>query len=208
MSATATGAVWPDPRGARVRREGWRDWPFWNEYVRRRFTSRRPRESGNDEWASARDGLDARDHFVNGFVDRHFFADDAIHGLGPDVLVVDDREFVVLGEFEGHRPRGVLVVHRLAMAVRLPERPLLRRLHHRKPAAESAFDVGREILFLQQEGDEFAGPLLVLGALEDHAGLDRSAINHLRAVGLVGKSRGADQLAVVLLCLRPLLRGQ
>ena len=41
--------------------------------------------------------------------------DDAVHRLGPDVLVVEDRELVVLGEFERHRAGAELVVHRLAV---------------------------------------------------------------------------------------------
>ena len=51
----------------------------------------------------------------------------AVHRLGPDILVVEDGELVVLGELERHRAGLELVVHRLAVPVRLPERALLRR---------------------------------------------------------------------------------
>src|SRR6218665_214997 len=48
-----------------------------------------------------RHGLDARDHLVDRLVHRYFVGDDAVHRLGPDVLVVQGGEFVVLGELEG-----------------------------------------------------------------------------------------------------------
>src|SRR6266513_1184582 len=40
--------------------------------------------------------LYARDHLVDRLVDGHLLADDAVHLLRPDVLVIDDRELVVL----------------------------------------------------------------------------------------------------------------
>ena len=101
-----------------------------------------------------------------------------------------------------------LVVHRLAMTIGLPERPLGRGLGHRIPAAERALDVRRQVLVLQQEGDEFLRALLVFRAIEDHARLDRGAIDHLRAVGLVGEAGGRDQLGVVLLRCSPLVGRQ
>ena len=44
-------------------------------------------------------------------------------------------------------------------------------------------------------------------SLEDYARLDRRAVDHLRAVGLVREAGGHDQLVVVLLRLRALLGG-
>src|SRR6266542_5890626 len=128
---------------------------------------------------SAGDLLDARDHLVDRLLDRNVVIDDTAHRLCPDVLVVEDRELVVLGEFECHRARAELVEHRLAMRVRLPERALLAALGYREPAAERAFDVRRQVLVLQQERDELLGALLVLRALEDHASLHRRTVYHL-----------------------------
>jgi hypothetical protein len=51
---------------------------------------------GDEETSSARDLLDACDHLVD-----NLLVDDAVHRLGPDVLVVEDRELVVLGELRG-----------------------------------------------------------------------------------------------------------
>src|ERR1700710_2899241 len=48
----------------------------------------------------ARDLLDAGDHFVDGLVDRDFFAHHPVHRLGPDVLIVENGELVVFGELE------------------------------------------------------------------------------------------------------------
>src|SRR5260370_37961252 len=84
--------------------------------------SRRPASS-----PLPRDLLDAGDQFVDGLVDRHLLAHHAVHGLGPDVLVVQDGELVVLGEVERYRAAGELGIDRLAMAVGLPERALLPR---------------------------------------------------------------------------------
>src|ERR1700738_4399516 len=89
-----------------------------------------------------RDLLDAGDQFVDGLVDRHFLAHHAVHRLGPDVLVVEDGELVVLGEVERYRAAGELGIDRLAMTVGLPERALLPCCRDREPAAEAAFDVG------------------------------------------------------------------
>src|SRR4051812_23964637 len=52
---------------------------------------------------SARDRLDAGDHLVHRLVDRHLLVHHAIHRLRPYVLVVQNRELVVPGEFERHR---------------------------------------------------------------------------------------------------------
>src|SRR5918997_6484083 len=82
--------------------------------------SRRPVSS-----RSPRDLLDASDQFVDGLVDRHLLAHHAVHRLGPDVLVVQDRELPVLGEVERRGAARELIVHRLAMPVSLPERALL-----------------------------------------------------------------------------------
>src|SRR5437879_13605238 len=92
------------------------------------------------------DRLDARDHLVDRLVHRYLFTDDAVHRLRPDVLVVDDRELVVPGELEGHRAGVELVVHRFAMTIGLPDRPLGRRLAYRLPAANTALDVRRKFL--------------------------------------------------------------
>jgi hypothetical protein len=56
---------------------------------------------GDEETSSARDLLDACDHLVDRLVDRDLLVDDAVHRLGPDVLVVEDCELVVLGEVRG-----------------------------------------------------------------------------------------------------------
>src|SRR6201986_4823381 len=93
-------------------------------------TAKRPfgRLPGRDEFCTTafpRDLLDAGDQFVDGLVDRHLFADHAVHRLGPDVLVVEDGELPVLGEVERRGAAGELVVDRLAMAIGLPERALL-----------------------------------------------------------------------------------
>ena len=109
------------------------------------------------------------------------------------------RELVVLGEFERRRAGHELVVDGGAVRVALPERALLRRLGHREPAAERAFDVRREVGFVEHEGDELLGRDLVLRVLEDHAGLDRGAVGHLAAVGFVREGGRGDQLGVVLL---------
>ena len=101
-----------------------------------------------------------------------------------------------------------LVVHGLAVPVRLPEWPFGSGLGHRIPAPERAFDIGCQVVLLQQEGDELLRPLLVLRVLENDTGLDRGAIDHLRAVGLVRKTCGADQLFVILLRGRALLGRQ
>src|SRR5207244_2532648 len=127
----------------------------------------------------------AMNRIVDRLVHGHLFADDSIHRLRPHILVIDDRELVVLGEFEGHRPGVELVVYGGAVPVGLPERALGSGFGHRVPATERALDVRRQVLVLQQERDEFLRTLLVLCTLEDHAGLDRRAIDHLRAVGLV-----------------------
>src|SRR4029077_19921270 len=83
-----------------------------------------------------RDFLDAGDQFVDGFLDRHLLADDPVHRLGPDVLVVENGEFPVLGKVERRGAAGELGPDRLAMAVSLPERALLAGCGHREPAAE------------------------------------------------------------------------
>src|SRR5947207_1803909 len=109
---------------------------------------------GEGEIISTRDLLDAGDQFVDGLVDRHLLAHHPVHRLGPDVLVVEDRELPVLGEVERRGAAGELIVHRLAMAVSLPERALLAGRRHREPADERALDLGTDILFLQQALDE------------------------------------------------------
>ena len=87
------------------------------------------------------------------------------------------------------------------MTVGLPEGPFLSGLRHGEPAAKRAFHIGREVLFLQEEGHEFLGAGLVLGVLEDHADLHGRAILHLAAVRLVREAGGDDELFVVLLGL-------
>ena len=101
-----------------------------------------------------RDLLDARDQLVDRLLHRHLLADDAVHRLRPHILVVENRELVVLGKIERLGAAGELVVDRLAMAVVLPERALLAFEGRREPAAERAFDIGAEVFFLEQEGDE------------------------------------------------------
>src|SRR5258708_7060101 len=59
---------------------------------------------------SARDLLDSRDHFVGGLFRRPTVVHDAAHRLGPHVLVVENGELVVLGEFERRGSRAELVV--------------------------------------------------------------------------------------------------
>src|SRR5215216_1882401 len=55
----------------------------------------RPRTAGADLTASARDLLDAGDHFVHRLVDGNLLVDHAAHRLGPDILVVENGELVV-----------------------------------------------------------------------------------------------------------------
>src|SRR5436309_15420446 len=50
--------------------------------------------------------LDARNQLVSRFLHWHFFADDTVHRFRPYVLVIEDSEFVVFGEFERRRPGG------------------------------------------------------------------------------------------------------
>ena len=69
----------------------------------------------------ARDLLDAGDHLVGGLLRRPAVVDHAAHRLGPHVLVVEDRELVVLGEFERRRARVELRCAPPCGAVGLPE---------------------------------------------------------------------------------------
>src|SRR4051812_20626658 len=66
--------------------------------------------------------LDARDHFVDGLVRRPIVVDDTAHRLGPHVFIVENRELVVLREFEGDRSCAELIEHRFTMRIGLPER--------------------------------------------------------------------------------------
>src|SRR5260370_38766807 len=100
---------------------------------------------------STRNLLYAGDQLVHGLVHRHFLVDHAIHRFGPDVLVVENGEFVVLGELKRDRAARILVVDRFAVAVLGPEWPCLRSLRHRVPTAERALYVRREVLLLHQE---------------------------------------------------------
>src|SRR6476620_3437405 len=104
-------------------------------------------------FASTRNLLDAGDQFVDGLVHRHLLAHHPVHRLGPGILVVQDGELVVLDEIERLRAAHELVIDRLAMTIRLPERTLLPCDRDRKPAAQRTFDVGAEVFFLQQEFD-------------------------------------------------------
>src|SRR5215831_8157897 len=70
----------------------------------------------------ARNLFDPRDQLIHGLVNRHLLVDHAIHCLGPDVLVVENSEFVVLRELERHGAARILVAYRLAVAVLSPER--------------------------------------------------------------------------------------
>src|SRR6516165_10354019 len=108
-----------------------------------------PAMSG-ERWSGvlARDLLDAGDQLVDGLVDRDLLADDPVHRLGPDVLVVQDRELPVLGEVERRGAARELGVDRLAVLVGLPERAFLAGLGHREPAAERALDIGADVLLL------------------------------------------------------------
>src|SRR5579871_6335558 len=128
----------------------------------------RPRgKAAGFSWLLARDFLDAGNQFVHRLVDRDFFADHAVHRLGPDILVVQDGELPVLGEVERRGAAHELVVDRLAMLVGLPERALLACLRHREPAAERTFNIGTDVLLLEQEADELLAFRLVLGVGED-----------------------------------------
>src|SRR5947209_5344602 len=62
---------------------------------------------------SARDRLDAGDQFVDRLFNRNLLAHDPVHRLGPGVLVVEDRELVVLGEVERQRAASELRMHGL-----------------------------------------------------------------------------------------------
>src|SRR5450755_2724284 len=99
--------------------------------------------------ALARDLLDAGDQLIDGLVHRHLFAHHAVHRLGPDVLVIQDGELVILGEVERRRAARELSVDRLAMTVSLPERALLSSRGDREPAPERTFDVRLEVFLLQ-----------------------------------------------------------
>ncbi len=94
------------------------------------------------------------------------------------------------------------------MPVSLPERALLAGGGHREPAAERALDVGTEVFFLHQELDELLALGLVLGRREHQSGLDVGAVLDRRAVRLVREGRGDDDLVIVLLAERALLRRQ
>src|SRR5215471_12028041 len=125
-----------------------------------------------DLQGSARDLLEAGDQFVDGLVNRYLLAHHAVHRLGPDVLVIEDGELVVLGEVERQCAAGELAIDRLAVTVGLPERALLARHGYGEPAAERALDIGAEVFLLHQKLDELLGLCLVLRVGEDQAGLD------------------------------------
>src|SRR4029077_2924282 len=97
---------------------------------------------------SARHFLDADDQLVDRLVDRHLLIHHPVHRLGPGVLVVEDGELVILGEFERRRAGLELVVDGLAMLVGLPERTRLAGQGHREPAAECTLDIRTEIVLL------------------------------------------------------------
>ena len=128
----------------------------------------------------ARDLLDAGDHLVDRLVDRHLLVDDAVHRLGPDVLVVEHRELVVLGELERRRAGLELVVHGLAVRVGLPERrsaaPAL-VTGNQRPSEPSTYGV--RFSSSSRNATNSLAALLVLRVLEDHAGLHRRAVDHL-----------------------------
>src|SRR3982751_4649787 len=92
-------------------------------------------------FSSTGDRLEAADQFFDGLVDRNLLAHHPVHRLGPDVLVVQDRELPVLGEVKRRGAAGELGPDCLPMPVSLPERARLACGGHREPAAERAFDV-------------------------------------------------------------------
>src|SRR5260370_35648794 len=100
---------------------------------------------------STRNLLDAGDQLVHGLVHRHLLVDHAIHRFGPDVLVVENGEFVVLGELKRDRAARIVGVDRFAVAGLGPEWPFLPSLRHRVPAAKRALHVRREGPLLHQE---------------------------------------------------------
>src|SRR3954471_11426589 len=111
--------------------------------------SGRPEEGGRRAICSlAGDLLDAGDHLVHGLVDGNLLVEHPVRRLRPHILVIENRELVVLDELEGHRAGLVLVVDRLAMPVLLPELALLRGFRDREPAPERALDVRRQVLLL------------------------------------------------------------
>src|SRR5215475_2310896 len=114
------------------------------------------------EESRACDFLDAGNQLVRRLLNRNLLADHAVHRLGPDVLVVRDGELPVLGEIERRGASLELVIDRLAMPVGLPERALLAGVRDREPAAERPFDIGTNVLLLQQEADELLAFRLVL----------------------------------------------
>src|SRR5438132_9352005 len=196
MPAMSSAAAWTGPA---ARAEGrWRTrWGVRSRYAKTASTPTFP---------SPRDFLDAGYHLVDRLLHRPPVGDDAVHRLRPHVLVVEDGELVVPGELEGHRPGRKLVVHHLAVRVLGPVLARGGRLRRRLPAPESALDVRRQVLVAHQEGDELLAALLVARALEDHSHLDRGAVLHRLAVGLVREAGRGDQLVVVLLRLLALLR--
>ena len=94
------------------------------------------------------------------------------------------------------------------MPVSLPERALLTCGRHREPAAQCALDIGPDVLFLEQELDEFLALRLVLRGGEDEPCLDVGAVFDRRAVRLVGERGGDDGFLVSLLAGGALFGGQ
>src|SRR6516164_11244164 len=94
------------------------------------------------------------------------------------------------------------------MAVSLPERALLARDRHREPAAERAFDVGPNVLFLLQEFYELLALGLVFGGREHQPSLDIGAVFDGRAIRRLREGAGDDLLLIGLFAGRALLRRQ
>src|SRR6516164_7302422 len=104
--------------------------------------------------------LDARDHLVDSLLDRHLVSDDVVHGLRPDILVVQHGELVVLAHLVASDARRELIALGAAMGVAVPEGGFLGRGLDREPAAERAFDVGLEVFVAQQECHKLLGAVL------------------------------------------------
>src|SRR5215475_3476173 len=148
------------------------------------------------EESRACDFLDAGNQLVRRLLNRNLLADHAVHGLGPDVLVVQDGELPVLGEIKRRGAALELVVDRLAMPVGLPEGALLAGLRDREPAAERTLDIGTDVLLLEQEADELLALRLVLGACEDQAGLDVGAVLDGGSIRRL-RERGRDDVLLI-----------
>src|SRR4051812_48825064 len=112
MSATATMAASPVPT-IEASLRAVRSWTLHVPQI----TSPSSGSGRGGNPTSASHLLDAGDHLVRRFFRRPAVVHHTAHSLGPYVLVVEDRELVILHELERHRAGVELVIHRLARGV-------------------------------------------------------------------------------------------